>query len=384
MAFKLRSKSKVGSSITSKFQKRNQETLEKVWKDRENQPSGNGGSKSIFNQELLQELGLTLFKPDMKKEAPYYLEILPCSFDPTVPYFAEITMHEMVGINNDQIVCMKTQFGKDCYRCNKQKELWQKKGSDLPKKEKSVLVSMYPRTKVIYLVWNRTEEIVKEGEKNFEISVWNPPKAAVHLEIQNKVRNKRTKQILDISELGGPDTDSEGRTVYFEIGIKSVVEDGVKKTFPQYGGWDLLEREEPIPEEITEKLDEIVTKLEEIMNDINSEKRGYKLTNPLEALVDWPEEGKMEKLMSTEVYDEEEDEKQPSGKKTTDKKPAKEEPEEEIPDIDSLAEELENMSKIKMIRFAKEKGLEDLINVKMDKEEIAEAILVYYQELMEG
>jgi hypothetical protein len=84
---------------------------------------------------------------------------------------------------------------------------------------------MYPRTKVVYLVWDRTEELGKDGEPNYELAVWNPPKTAVHLEIQNKVKNKRTKQLLDISDLGGGNIQAKAGRLqqilqgYFDVRI---------------------------------------------------------------------------------------------------------------------------------------------------------------------
>jgi hypothetical protein len=325
-----------------------------------------------------EELGLELFRPDTKKAGKYFGEILPISFDSDCPYFEEVPVHEMVGIMNASYICMlKFKNGK-CFRCTKQKQMY-----NLSKGETTnEIKALFPRDKVVYFFWDRTEELGSDKSPEYKIKVWVAPKIGVHAELQKEVRDKKTKQILDISDLS---EDGEGRTVYFEIEIKTVVNEKTKQkqTFPSYTSFDLLERDEPIPDEILEKLTEIIEKITKI-----AKENGY--SNPIDSLFYYPEDNELEEVMQTEVHtgdDKESEEQSTTGKKSKlqeirDKKAQKQTKEETNQvDIDELEKELSEMNTFKLKKWIKENNLEDLMDSSLSKDEQIIAILEYFDQL---
>lgn len=373
-----------GSSIRDRFQKRKTDVLESTFKNKDSRISGGGGGRSIFNQALLEELGIIEFRPNTRKEGSYFYEIFPTSFNPDIPYFIELAIHDGVGVNNDSFICMtRYRTAKNCYRCQKQKELYKLIGS--PTDE---IKALYPRDKVVYIGWDRSKELGGDEDPVFQVSVWAAPKIGVHAEIQKKVRDKITKQILDISDLS---EDGQGRTVYFDVGMKEVVDakTKAKKVFPDYNGFDLVKRDTPIPEEILEKLESILSELENRMT--------KDMENPLEVLLHIPEDGELEEAMGTEVHsgddngngDKKEDAPKPStGKKMSKleeiraRKAAKQEKQKKSDtiDLDELEAELDKMNRDEIIEWADQNKLIEILEEEMDDNDMKVAILEYVSE----
>jgi hypothetical protein len=99
-----------------------------------------------------------------------------------------------------------------------------------------------------YLIYDRTAEFLNGESPSTSFDVWNMPKKKVHEEIQSRVRDKITRQTLDISDMtpGG-----DGRTIGFEVAMDGPV--------PAYKGFELVVRPSPIPVEIAEKLAQLIT-----------------------------------------------------------------------------------------------------------------------------
>jgi len=223
------------SGLKSRFKKRSENVLEKIYKKREERSSVGGMGKNIFNKELMDEYGLEEFQII---EGDHFVEILPISDDENMEYFLEISQHTQVGFANDKFICMHIKEGKRCYRCEQQSGMW-----DI---DRDKAISMYPRDRCIYLIWERTKELIGDEEPTYQLMLWNAPKGAVHKEISSKARNKISKTNIDISCV---DKD-EGKTVGFEINkVKSSA-----GTFPQYSSFELHPREHDIPEEILEQV----------------------------------------------------------------------------------------------------------------------------------
>ena len=268
------------SVLRDKFKKRSQTVLDKTYDDR-NQRSKGAMGKSIFNEELMEQYGIEEFSPTA---GDHFFEILPISLSPTIPYFREISIHFSVGFTNDAFICMQRhQIGgnKRCFRCETQAKMWKKQ--ELYKKDD--IVALYPVDRACYLLWERTKELVDGESPDFTFKLWASPKIKVHSEIQEKTRNKISHQTLDISDVSvDSDGNGDGRTVSFTI-----VKQG---DFPDYKAFDLLTRDEPIPDEVLEKLDEIITA---------SEEQGYK--NCIEMFFDLPEYNDIKESMETEMED---------------------------------------------------------------------------------
>jgi hypothetical protein len=355
--------------ITSKFKKRKKETLKKTYEDKDKRSSMFAESQGVFNKELMEELGIEEFKINTKQDGVYFGEILPCSFDPDCPYFLEGSVHYKVGMDNKQFICMQRLMGKPCYRCKKQKMLY-----NIHKSTTDEIKALFPSDRVFYLWWDRTDELANEKPQTYNIKIWSAPKKGAHSEIQSKVRNKLTKEIIDISDIN---EDGEGKTVYFEIAIKET-EDG--DNIPTYGAFDLVDREEPIPKKILKKLDIIITELESRMT--------KEMTSPLHALLYLPTYEEIQEAMEDEIHDEEPEEKSKDKGKSKKEKLKKlqkesekeeEEPEDKV-DLEQLEEELNDMSKLQILRWMKENGLKKFADIDLDKEELVQKVISLYSD----
>lgn len=261
--------------IRNKFKKREQSVLDKTYESRDEQSKFGGVGKPLFNQELMKQFEIEDFKTS---PGDRFVEILPISFDPTVPYFKEISVHFGVGFNNDAFICLNRLNQGRCYRCEFQQKMWR----DQETYTKDQTKQLYPMDRCVYLMWERTKELVEGESPDFTFQLWAAPKKKVHFEIQEKVRNKITKETLDISDLS---IDGDGRTISFTIQKN-------KGSFPEYRAFDLLQRDVPIP-------DEVVMKLEEIVN--YSQEQGY--NNCLEMFYNIPDYDEIKESMETEFDD---------------------------------------------------------------------------------
>jgi hypothetical protein len=356
---------KDSDNLRNRFNKRNKKVLKQTYEDREKRSSMFGERKGIFNQELLEELGITEFKPNSKQDGIYFGEILPCSFDSDDSYFKEVSVHYQVGMNNDQFVCVQRLRNGPCFRCREQKKLY-----NIHKTTTNEIKALFPSDRVIYLWWNRTDELANEKPQTYGISIWAAPKKGVHAEIQSKTRNKLTKEIIDISDIS---EDGEGKTIYFEVAIKKT-ESG--DSIPTYEGFDLVDREEPIPDEIVEKLSDII---DELKNRMTKE-----MTSPLETLLHIPPYEEIEEAMADEIYDdsEKQDDKKSKNKSKKEKlsniQNEEESDDEESDDeqsLEELEEELKGMSKLGILRYMREKGLKKYADSELDKSELIDKIL---------
>jgi hypothetical protein len=219
------------TSYKSRFKRRTDATLEKIYQKREDRSRVGSMGKSIFNEELMEEFGL---KEYVVVDGDHFIEILPISDDQDVEYFVEVAVHMSVGFANDKFICMHVKEGKKCYRCEQQSGMW-----DI-NREKAI--EMYPRDRVIYLIWERTKELIEDEAPDYQLYLWNAPKKAVHKEISGKARNKMTKTNTDVSF---PDKN-EGKTIGFEVTKKGI--------YPQYGAFELHQRTADIPEAVLEQV----------------------------------------------------------------------------------------------------------------------------------
>jgi len=314
---------------------------------------------TIFNEEKMEEYGIEEIKYTKKGE--YFFNALPISDDPDEPYHKEVPVHYGVGIDNDQFICMNlyTKGEEKCYRCLTQKKGWKswnrKDGS-----VKKQLVSMYPSDRCLYLVWDESAR-AKGEEPEEKIYIWNAPKKGAHAKIQNKVRNKKTQETLDISDVSD-DEDSEGRTIYMKVGIKEVVDENtkVKSEFPQYDDFELHERDEPIPKKVLKQLRQLID---------DASEEGM---NAIEFLLRFPEQDELETAMSTEVAVDTENEDEPETKEDKRRNKKKITVEDELEDLDTKKE-------IKL--WAKKKKIwGDVVDWSMDVDEMKEAIVEHFND----
>jgi len=282
------------SAIVDKFKKRSTTTLEKTYDDRDKQTKSGGMGKTIFDPEMLIEYGLEEWQPH-QTVGDHFFDIMPVSFDPLIPYCFETLVHFAVGFAKDQYICPHHSHRKTCYRCEAQSKLYRKKEEMLKiwseERFKDAAKRLYPRDRVIFLIWKRTEELLQDEPSDLTLRLWNAPKEAVHKEIQAKVRDKINRTTLDISDIS---PNGEGRTVGMEI-AKNKTSAG---TFPGYSAFELHPREKPIPKEILEQLNKII---------IDADENGF--NNAIEMFIHFPTYEEIKESMLTE---EDDDEKTPT------------------------------------------------------------------------
>lgn len=338
-----------GGNLRDKFKRTKQEVLDQSYEDREKRSKISSAGKPIFNQELLEEYGIVDFST---ARGDKFVEVLPISFNANIPYFKEVPVHFGVGFAGNAYVCMlryaKGTSKARCYRCEKQQMLYrinQTVTDDIKK--------LYPTDRCCYLLWERTKELLEGETPDYTFQLWAAPKSKFHKEVQNKVRNKITRKTLDISDV---QEDGEGRTVGF-----SIVQQG---DFPDYTGFELIDRDKPLPDEVLEKLDTIVSAAEEAGFD-----------NVIEFFLNIPEYNEIKEDMLAEdemmhdgAVDAEAGEVPPEqptqGRRTfsrnTTAAPAKKDPEEElVEELEALREELIAKSTIAFKMWCKTNGYAD-------------------------
>lgn len=357
-------KGDTSSDIISKFKKRKQEVLEKTWNRRSAQSSG-GQGRDIYNHDKLEKYGIQILPVNTQKEGEYYFNQLPQSFDDEVAAHEEVAIHYQCGIKNDQMICMERYTeGKDnCHRCNVQKEGWRKYGKE-DKKIKKQLADMYPQDKVVYLLENLGPKYLKDEEPDGILYIKDLPKKGVHAKIQDEVRDKKTGKMIDIADL-----EDEGRLIYMKVTIKEDKEKAVK--FPEYGSFDLMDRDIPIHKNVLKTLSRLIE---------DAEAEGM---TAIQYLLRFPEDGEMEKIMETEVFDFDTttDDAAPKTKKEKEKEKKGSSKKEDEIDIEELEETLNNMKTTFSIkRFCKENDISELIEDCDEREEMIEAILTHFSE----
>jgi len=130
--------------LASKFQRRSQSVLDKTYESREERSKAGGMGKQIFEKDVLEEFGITEFQPT---SGDRFIEVLPISFDPNVPYFRETCVHFSVGFAQDQFICPHRFLGQKCYRCEVQQRLFRTNKSVTDE-----IKRLYPSDRIIYLL----------------------------------------------------------------------------------------------------------------------------------------------------------------------------------------------------------------------------------------
>ena len=240
------SSSSGGVGIRNKFQKREQSVLDKTYEERSERSKSIGVGKSIFTKEVMEQFKITEF--DITILGDRFIEILPVSFSPVIPYFKEVPVHYKVGFAGDSFICLLRHFARPCYRCEQQQKYFRENPKTAGVALPDLIKGYYPTDRIIFLVWERTKELINNEPPVFNVQLWSSSKKKVHEEIQVKVRDKISKRTLDISDIN---PGGEGRTVSFTIEKQG--------QYPSYKGFDLNERISPIPDPILEQLDYILT-----------------------------------------------------------------------------------------------------------------------------
>ena len=325
-----------------KFKSRSQEVLKKVYDKREERSKSTG--KSAFRSDC----PVPEFFAEKGKD--YELFIGPLGPEPIHGLHRDLSIHYNVGPAFDAYVCMQIYRRSPCFRCEDQAEgtqEWRDAGGKKKSAYPAHLKAMFPWDRAGYLLLDLTSE--ESLEKGWQ--VWAAPKEKVHAEIVKKYHNKKKGTSIDITDF------EDGRIVSLEVGSRET-EAG---TFPTYSV-DLEELEEEIPEKYQDQLAELCEEAEEA---------GFKLDHGglIDYFLHFPDydEVKQSHLAGTD-------------RKVVDNGEEEEEEEEVSFDEDEVREELEDMSKFKIKKYAKKEwGLSVDISDK-EKEEVIDSIIEALEE----
>jgi len=177
------------------------------------------------------------------------------------------------------------------------------------------------------------EDTMEEGWK-----LWNAPKGAVHAAVIAKTHNKMTGEFIDITDF------KEGKIVTFDVGTRAT------KTgnYPEYLNFDLYDLEEAIPIHLQDALANII-------------EQGENNGGTVGQFLHWPTYDEVKKAHFAGVD-------RRGAPSDTD------EEEDDIIDEDRIRTQLEDMNKIQLKRWAREKGIELNVAGKAE-EDIIEEIL---------
>lgn len=159
----------------------------------------------------------------------------------SIQYNLDIWVHQNVGVNNDQIVCLSKTFGRPCPICEERARR-EAQGDDF-----EALKPFNPKRRCLYNIWihdsARNEEA--KGVQILEIA---------HFTLERNLMNIAKHPITGkLTQFADPDT---GKLVCFTR--KGT---GVKNT--TYEGHQLLDRQiNPIPDQILEQAEDLTTLVE--------------------------------------------------------------------------------------------------------------------------
>lgn len=273
-----------GEGIYSKFQKRSTDTLEKIYEDRDKRLNPKFSGRRIFNEEVMQEFGILEYLPALGDN---FFEILPISLQPTIPYFKQAPVHYGVGFNRDSFICTSRWEGPiekrgACHRCTVQSQVYQilPQGKKPEGKLRDYCKMLYPTDRALYLLFSRTNELLKQEEPDLNLYIWASPITKIHKPIQEKVRNKISRDQFDVSDVT---PNGEGKTVGFTM-------EKNKGDFANYTSLELIPRDKPIPPAL-------LTKLLNLLE--TAESMGY--SNALDMLIYFPDQSEIKESMKTEA-----------------------------------------------------------------------------------
>lgn len=311
-----------------KFESRSQRVLEETYKKREERSTS--GGRSIFKDGALPE-----YKPKQgaKEAEPNQIFIGAQGFAADTGIHFDAAVHYGVGPALDAFLCRQIMMKEICPRCedlNIQSREWRAAGGKKGEFPDN-LTAMFPWDRALYLVVDMTSASTME----VGWQLWNAPKGAVHSAIIARTHNKRTGEFVDITDF------THGRIVTFDMGTRKTK----RGNFPEYLNFDLYKLEEPIPDYLQEALVEIV-------------EQGEKNGGTVQQYLHWPSYEEVHRSHYAGV-----DRKDiPKSSLVT---PSTEE---EAADEDSVRAELQDMNKIQLKRWARERGIE--VNVAGKTEDV--------------
>lgn len=206
---------------------------------------------SVFNQEIIKELGVEIWRPDVGEHVIDVIPFYAGSQHPTVPkgkrtYKVDFWAHQRIGTMNDFLICNAMTWKKPDVICS-----YMSANYIEDKKQYRALKSS---RRCAYLVWvHDNEEQEAKGIQIFEVA---------HFFFEKKVseiaRMPRGGGFIDWTCF------DKGRHVYWTINTTGSYEDasGTKRDSIEYTAFQLIVRDKPaIPDHILSQsfaLDEVI------------------------------------------------------------------------------------------------------------------------------
>src|SRR4030066_2145677 len=125
------------------------------------------------------------------------IRLLPAHPDDNLNFYGvSVHIHQNVGVNNDQYLCLKRMKSSTCPICEQQAELWDT--------EPEMAKDLYPQTR--YLVW--VVDLSLPIDKQ-EALIWSCPRTAMD-DILGVSYKKATDEILNLADI------DDGFAIYFD------------------------------------------------------------------------------------------------------------------------------------------------------------------------
>lgn len=193
--------------------------------------------------------GASIFRSDAEiiiwkcNEGKHYIDIIPYQvgkFHPTKKegkwaHYLDIWVHQRVGANEDNLICLLKNYKEPCPICEYRKE------GDLDEEQAKLLI---PKRRAIYNIICYDDR--REEEKG--VQIWDAAHFNMEQKLQSIAERPRQGGLLDFSD---PD---EGKQIMFE-------RKGSGATNTQFLGHAFIDRDYKLPDEVLEQaycLDELI------------------------------------------------------------------------------------------------------------------------------
>jgi len=192
-----------------------------------------GGFKGIFDREKCQKYGVNFWKA---QPGEHLIDILPYLAGENAPYVdgvkakpdspayvVDIYVHQKVGINNDQYICLQKSYRKYCPICDEME-----KGEYTPEE----LDGMRSKRRVIYAVLDL--DATSKG-----VQIWETSHFKMEKKLQYRAKRPRGGGYVNYSHA------KNGKSIAFTV---------LTDQYKNYDGHDFIDRDGPIDEDLLAKV----------------------------------------------------------------------------------------------------------------------------------
>ena len=294
------------------------------------------------------------------KEGDHCIDIIPFIAGPDHPnveegnaaYNIDVWAHTYVGPNKRSVLCPARNFDKKCPICEAAEKLQNTEGYD-----EQALKALFPKRRVVYYIV--CYDNPKEEAKG--VQVWESSHYTTEANIIAVSRNRRT---------GGYDAFADpdnGKTIEFEKKGKGVM--------TRFEGYKLLDRDEPISDEI---LDQASIPLDEFLEMLSYEEiKAIALLDDDEDMEEEVEDdGEEVDSDDEDMEEDDEEDNEDDDNEDDDEEEDDDEDDEEVEDLieDLSFKEKKKLAKIMGVKVMKKESKQDKLLCEEEYEDVEEAI----------